>query len=137
MSLTGHLPLAKLHGSISRDLEGFYTEGRRGLSGAALIVPPSPQKQVQPALLFTWRLGRQILQSSRKLLVFGFAFNQYDQQLLHLLKLTGKEVRQILLVDPAPKPDLARLLWPEAEILCSEPPPTGAEQIARWAHDQR
>jgi len=42
-TLTGHIPLAKLHGSISWDVEGKYTEGRRGLTGRALIVAPTPE----------------------------------------------------------------------------------------------
>lgn len=133
--LTGHLPLAKLHGSISWDVRGFYTDGRRGLSGAALIVPPSPEKQVHPALLFTWELARQILQSCYKLLVFGFGFNQYDEQVLDFLRTTGKHLRRVLLVDPAPKPDLVRLLWPKAEILWCHPPPAGTDEIAGWACD--
>ncbi len=131
--LTGDLPPAKLHGSISWDHQGFYTDGRCGLRGRALIVPPCPEKQVPPKLAFAWELARGILRSSRKLLVFGFGFNRYDGQLLDFLGVNGESLQEVLLVDPASKQDLAGILWPKAEILCCPPPPAGAEEITRWA----
>ena len=40
--LVGRIQIAKLHGSISWDANGKYTDGRRGLTGNALIVRAKP-----------------------------------------------------------------------------------------------
>lgn len=75
VKLTGKTKLSKIHGSISWDEKGCYTDGRRGITGNALIVAPVLEKHIPEALRYTWSLAAQILAQSRKLLVFGFAFN--------------------------------------------------------------
>src|SRR4030042_2752409 len=45
VTLKGDVPLAKIHGSISWDENYCYTDGRRGLTGHALIIAPTPEKQ--------------------------------------------------------------------------------------------
>lgn len=42
--LKGKIPLAKIHGSISWDKNASYTNGRRGLTGQALIVDSHTRK---------------------------------------------------------------------------------------------
>ena len=77
--LTGTIPLAKIHGSVSWDYENCYTDGRRGLTGNALIVAPTPEKQPPESLKGVWNLAERILTLATRLVVFGFAFNPYDE----------------------------------------------------------
>lgn len=123
VSLHGELPLAKLHGSVSWDSEARYTDGRCGIKGSALIVPPVAEKTMPWVLRNQWDLARQILQKSEKLLVFGFAFNPYDRALLDMLLEAGGNLRKVLLVDPKPNVSAASFLWPRATILTTNPPP--------------
>ena len=69
--LTGRIPFAKLHGSISWDLVGKYTDGRRGLSGKALIVPPTSEKSTPSQLDKHWALSLSVLGWSSRLLILG------------------------------------------------------------------
>lgn len=69
--LCGDIALAKIHGSISSDENGRYTDGRRGLTGKALIVAPTPEKQPPQSLRNTWRLAESIFRKSRDLIIFG------------------------------------------------------------------
>ncbi|MCK4374625.1 MAG: hypothetical protein KAX19_04820 [Candidatus Brocadiae bacterium] len=128
----GNVPLAKIHGSVSWDSSARYTEGRRGITGDALIVAPTAEKQVPPELLDVWDLARGILSSSERVLVFGFAFNPYDEAVLDLLRRSGKNARAVLLIDVAPPIDAAQRVWPRADIADSLPPPEGSPQIKTW-----
>jgi hypothetical protein len=119
--LGGHLALAKVHGSVSWDESRRYTDGRCGLNGKALIVPPRPGKAAPENLAGTWRLAETILAATTRLVVFGFAFNSYDSNLLDLLRSAGSNVRQVLLVDPYPKMEAASSLWPDAQVLTMAP----------------
>lgn len=130
--LSGDLPIAKIHGSISWDSKTRYTDGRCGVRGNALIVPPHAGKRRPPVLQRTWRLADSILRSSCKAIVFGFAFNSYDGPLLRLLAKGGSQLKSVLIVDVAPKADTARSLWPQAEISTCPPPPAGDRLIAAW-----
>jgi hypothetical protein len=116
VSVTGNIPLAKLHGSLSWDSNLKYTSGKPGRSGKALIIPPAPEKTPPPELEDVWTLGEQILSASKQIILFGFAFNTYDQALLNLLKKNGKNITQILLIDPYPNKEAAERLWPYATI---------------------
>jgi hypothetical protein len=130
--LTGRLPLAKLHGSISWDMTGKYTDGRRGLSGKALIVAPTPNKMPPEELEDQWVLSRRILRGARRLLVFGFAFNDYDEAVLMHLREAGQHMQQLGIVDVVPRVDAAKRLWPQAEIRVFTPPPEGLAAIKSW-----
>lgn len=130
--LSGDISIAKIHGSLSWDENGYYTDGRRGLTGNALIVAPTPEKEPWELLKFHWNLAAQILKSTTDLIVFGFAFNPYDQAVLELLESSGKNLRRVLLIDIFPKTDAAKSLWSQAEISKSLPPPEGQEFISNW-----
>ncbi len=134
--LRGDLPLAKIHGSISWSDNTRYTDGRCGLRGDALIVPPHAGKQRPPVLQATWKLAESILRASFKALVFGFGFNPYDAPLLTLLARGGKQLKAVLLIDVAPKADAARRLWPTAEISTCNPPPGGNGLVRAWIKNQ-
>lgn len=130
--LSGNISIAKIHGSLSWDEKGYYTDGRRGLTGNALIVAPTPEKEPSELLKFHWGLAEQILNNTTDLVVFGFAFNPYDQAILDFLESSGKNLRRVLLIDIFPKTDAAKSLWPQAEISKSLPPPEGQEFISDW-----
>ena len=132
VTLDGNVPLAKIHGSVSWDSCGRYTDGRRGITGDALVVAPTADKQAPPELLDVWALARDILSRSERVLVFGFAFNPYDEAVLDLLSRSGKNARAVLLIDVAPPTEAAQRVWPRAEIADAPPPPEGSPQVKTW-----
>src|SRR5687767_4652040 len=95
--LSGDISIAKIHGSLSWDENDYYTDERRGLTGNALIVTPTPEKEPSELLKFHWGLAEQILNNTTDLVVFGFAFNPYDQAVLDLLESSGKNLRRVVL----------------------------------------
>ena len=130
--LKGSIPLAKIHGSISWDEDSYYTDGRRGLTGNALIVAPTPEKQPPKKLQPHWDLCARMLSKSRRVIVFGFSFNSYDKAVLELLKDAGRGIESVILIDIAPNLDAAKSLWPEATISSALPPPCGNAEINKW-----
>jgi hypothetical protein len=102
------------------------------LTGNALIVAPTPEKEPAELLRYHWDLAEQILNKTSDLIVFGFAFNPYDMAVLKLLQSFGQNLRRVLLIDIYPKIDSAKSLWPHAEISSSLPPPEGQEFISSW-----
>lgn len=120
--LSGSLPYAKLHGSISWDGNRRYADGRRAITGNALIVAPTPEKEPHPALAAVWQLSASILQSAERIIVFGFAFNPYDTAVLSHLSGEARDVRLVEIVDPMPQTARAQRVWPSAEIVSWEPP---------------
>ena len=125
VALTGEIPVFKLHGSISWDRERRYTDGRRGLTGNALIVAPGPEKTAPPELVRTWRLAAAFLEEAEQMVIFGFAFNPYDVALLKLLRDGGRNVRTVGLIDIAPPVERARSIWPRAAFAAQRPPTYG------------
>lgn len=121
LSVTGSIPLAKLHGSLSWGKGVKYTSGRPGRSGNALIVPPAPEKAPPIELQEVWELGSKILKQSSCLIVFGFAFNPYDEALLEYLRRWGSQLKKVLLIDPSPKISSAMDLWPQCSIETIDP----------------
>ncbi len=132
VTLKGEISLAKIHGSISWDENACYTDGRRGLTGHALIVAPTADKQPPDSLKDVWELGEHILQRASRLVVFGFAFNPYDDAVLNLLKCAGSNIKSTLLIDIEPKIGRARQLWPDVQIKSCPPPAEGAKEIQNW-----
>ena len=130
--LKGSIPLAKIHGSISWDEDSYYTDGRRGLTGNALIVAPIPEKQPPMKLKRPWDLFAKMLSKTRRLVVFGFSFNSYDKAVLELLKNAGRSIESVILIDIAPNLDAAKSLWPDAMISSASPPPRGSAEINKW-----
>jgi hypothetical protein len=132
VALTGPVSIAKMHGSISWDAHGRYTDGRRGLTGSALIVAPTPEKSPPAQLASVWQLGGRILEQSSRLLVFGFAFNPYDEALLCHLATHGRQLEKVMLVDINPNLDGAKQVWPHSEVRTIPPPPESSAELAEW-----
>lgn len=135
IELTGNIPLAKIHGSVNWDNYTHYTDGRRGLTGLAKIVPPLPNKQISPDLEHEWQLAKDILNKSDRLLIFGFAFNGYDEAVTDLLSDEGTKLKSVLVVDKKPMIERANILWPNAAIKSCQPPIEGELQINHWLND--
>jgi len=127
VKVTGPIPLAKIHGSISWDEHGYYTDGRRGLTGNALIVAPTPEKTRPKELEFVWNLAEIILNQASHLVVFGFAFNPYDEAVINLLKSASSKVKSVLLIDIQPPIERTQSIWPNAEIKTKPPPDVDTE----------
>ena len=129
VTLKGRIPLAKIHGSISWDEQNRYTDGRRGLTGHALIVAPTPEKQSPDSLKSVWNLTKEILRKATRIIVFGFAFNSYDEAVLNLLQSEGKNLESVLLVNIESRVETAHSLWPSTQIVSAMPPPDGNKEI--------
>jgi hypothetical protein len=132
VALIGRLPVAKLHGSISWDTNGKYTDGRRGLSGKALIVAPTPEKRVPTVLQEQWNLSSTILSRASRIIVFGFAFNDYDQAVLAHLAEEGQQIVDVAIVDVCSREDAAMRVWPKAHVRLFQPPPEGLDNLRDW-----
>jgi hypothetical protein len=132
VTLTGRTPLAKVHGSISWDAQGHYTDGRRGLTGDPLIVAPVPHKEPPRRLRGQWELAGKILRQASRVLVFGFAFNPYDSAFLRLLRTRGTRIRGVMLVDVSANVSAARSVWKGATVSSLPPPPQGEAQLREW-----
>ena len=130
--LTGGTQILKLHGSISWDATQRYTDGRCSLTGRALIVAPTPEKQPPDELADMWAHAETALTRADRLLVFGFAFNPYDEALLGLLRAAGQRLSSVLIVDPHPQVERAAALWPKAKVASCAPPPHQDAKIADW-----
>jgi hypothetical protein len=130
--LTGRVPLAKAHGSISWDASGHYTDGRRGLTGNALILAPVPGKTRPPELAGQWELAASLLGRAKRIVVFGFAFNPYDAELLNHLQTHSGAAESVLLIDVKPNVDAARQIWPSASVATLPPPPDSERNIREW-----
>jgi hypothetical protein len=115
VTLKGDLTIAKIHGSISWDLQNKYTDGRRALSGNALIVAPIPEKRPDIRMKEVWSLAKSILNRSSKIIFFGFSFNSYDKAVLKLLK-DAKNIKKVLIIDINSTVDKAKEIWPKAKI---------------------
>jgi len=132
VQLTGTISLAKLHGSISWDVNGKYTDGRRGLTGNALIVAPTPEKICPPILLQEWNLSKEILLKAKRILVFGFSFNPYDEAILKHLKEYGGNIKKVAVIDIASHDTQASEVWPHAEVRWIRPPPEDDNSLTEW-----
>ena len=137
VKLEGEIPLPKIHGSISWDEKGHYTDGRRAVTGGALIVAPTLEKTPPGSLKHVWDLAGRILERAVGLLVFGFAFNPYDEAVLKLLESAARNLELVLVVDVDPKIQQARRLWPMARVISCQPPPGGDRAIENWRNSAK
>lgn len=130
--LHGGIPIAKLHGSTSWEIGNKYSGGRRGISGKALIVAPIPNKEMIDELRDQWILSANIFNSASYLIVFGFGFNVYDQQVLNHLKKEGKNITEIAIVDVQSHEEDALKIWPNASVCSFKPTTEGLKYLREW-----
>jgi hypothetical protein len=133
VTLKGKIPLLKLHGSLSWGIDGkHYTDGRRGITGNALIIAPTPEKTPPLLLKSIWDLSKEILKETNLLIVFGFAFNPYDEAILTHLKTSSDEIKKVAIIDINHLESNAMKIWPNADILSFPPPPTDKTSLSMW-----
>ncbi|MBN1571869.1 MAG: SIR2 family protein [Deltaproteobacteria bacterium] len=132
VTLTGKLPLAKIHGSISWQSDIHYTDGRRGLTGNALVLAPVQNKIMPQELKGQWQLSARLLNGASRLVVFGFAFNTYDTEFLEHLRIHSKAVKNVLIIDIMPNIDTANEVFTGASIETMPPPPESEVDIRKW-----
>jgi hypothetical protein len=89
ISIAGHVPLLKLHGSISWSVERGalvkYHDCRPAIRGDAAIVAPVTSKTLPWYLERTWQLAGQLLAESNIWVVVGYSLPPYDQLIRELL----------------------------------------------------
>ena len=95
----GSIPIAKLHGSISWDATRKFPDSRCGLTGKCLIVPPVSEKSAPKLLKNQWTTAKSILSSCDKLVVFGFAFNDYDTAIRNYIAKALGSKSSVIFVD--------------------------------------
>jgi len=118
----GNLTLLKLHGSISLTEKGYCTDGRGGITGKAIIVPPTQNKQFFDDIAPVWDQAKIILKKSETIVFFGFAFNPYDQKILDLFTETESWIKKIIVINTNPDVEQsAKNIWPNAEIKRIDP----------------
>jgi hypothetical protein len=118
VTLKGDLPLIKLHGSLSLTEKGYCTDGRGGITGKLIIIPPTQNKKIMAIVSSEWNHAEKILEHSYCLIFFGFAFNQYDLEILNLLKRTEPWIKKVILINRTKQSiPLARQIWSAAEII--------------------
>jgi hypothetical protein len=112
----GNIKLSKIHGSISYDGSFYWTTGKCGLNGNAVILPPSPEKSRDKRFINEWNDAEDILMNIDKLVIFGFNFNEYDHAVLELLKTNSKNIKEIHIYDLESKINQAKKIWTVGKI---------------------
>lgn len=98
VSVTGSIPLCKLHGSLNWTREGSKTHAYADCRAAhrrsdvSFIVPPQPEKR-RPQLLETvWESAEHVLRETEHLLVVGYSAPPYDLAVEELLRSTTDQL---------------------------------------------
>ncbi len=88
-TIDGYVTLLKLHGSLSWALKNGrlekYGDLRPAFRGDAAIVPPVEQKELGSWLWAIWKSAEQALARANRLVVVGYSFPDYDQEIRRLL----------------------------------------------------
>lgn len=102
----GHVPLLKLHGSVSWSVENGtvvkYLDCRPAIRGDAAIVAPIVGKSVPAYLEPTWQTARTHLSSASTWIVVGYSLPAYDQAIQMLLRETATPYTSVHVFDPDP-----------------------------------
>lgn len=98
--VTGPVPLLKLHGSLSWSVDGKSTTSRFGMTGKCLIVPPMAEKTPHETFAWEWAEAARYLKRAKRLVIFGFAFNPYDQAIRTLFRDNSGNHEEIISIDP-------------------------------------
>ena len=100
----GHVPLLKLHGSVSWSLRNGkllkYHDCRPAIRGDAAIVAPIVEKSVPNYLEPTWMAAKEQLCRARTWVVVGYSLPHYDQAVRSLLREAVNPETAIHVFDP-------------------------------------
>ncbi len=104
--LTGHIPLAKLHGSLNWTVTSgssvvVYQDARAAFryGGTAAIVPPIPEKEPPAWLAPIWAAAEEILSQADIWVVVGYSLPSYDQAIRNLFRRAGQHLSTVELHD--------------------------------------
>lgn len=102
----GHVPLFKLHGSVSWSVENGalvkYHDCRPAIRGNAAIVAPIVGKSVPAYLEPTWQAAKTRLSSASTWIVVGYSLPAYDQLIQMLLRDAATPDTTVHVFDPDP-----------------------------------
>ena len=100
----GHVPLLKLHGSVSWSLRNGklvkYHDCRPAIRGDAAIVAPIVEKTVPNYLEPTWMAAKEYLTRARMWIIVGYSLPHYDQAVRSLLREAVNPETAIHVFDP-------------------------------------
>ena len=101
---TGHVPLLKLHGSVSWSVRNGelvkYHDCRPAIRGDAAIVAPIVEKTIPEYLRPTWEAAKNHLGRARTWIVVGYSLPHYDQAVRALLLEATSPDTTIHIFDP-------------------------------------
>jgi len=138
VTLTGSVPLFKLHGSLSWADEGeglvMYQDQRPALRslGSPLVVPPIAEKERPMWLAPVWEGAASALSESDVWIVCGYSLPAYDREVNALLaSCTADGPRRVLLLDPYADALLPRwqAVAPRATVTPLQGIPEGIAQL--------
>ena len=130
--VSGHVPLLKLHGSVSWSIRSGelvkYHDCRPAIRGDAAIVAPIVEKTVPEYLRPTWNVAKEHLSEARTWIVVGYSLPHYDQAVCSLLREAAAAEMTIHVFDP--DPSVASRFRGLTPNVCSHPRlPDGIDEI--------
>jgi hypothetical protein len=146
IEMTGHVPVYKLHGSLSWGLSNgaieFYQDMRPAFrnGGNAAIVPPVPEKTAPDWLKPVWCEAKRALGHASIWVVCGYSAPTYDVQVRELLAQSRPDKPLTILLS-SPDSEASILHWKKfihhADIIALPGLPEGIGALARTLRDVR
>ncbi len=104
ISVSGTVPLLKLHGSVSWSIRDgqlvHYHDCRPAIRGDAAIVAPVTTKTLPKYLASTWDYAAQVLSSAQTWIVVGYSLPEYDHLVRDLLSHNSHHGPGVHIFDP-------------------------------------
>jgi len=103
ISVTGTVPLLKLHGSVSWSVHdgvlAKYHDCRPAIRGDAAIVAPVVDKGVPTYLRSIWDRAKTLLSKANTWIFIGYSLPEYDHQVSELLKSSSRHSPKVHVFD--------------------------------------
>jgi hypothetical protein len=133
VSVSGTVPLLKLHGSVSWALGTTlrkYHDCRPSIKGEAAIIAPVTDKCVPQLFSAIWAQAAQALSKSERWIVVGYSFPDYDVAVNKLFASNSAHRPTVNLFNPDPAiASRVRLLLPQCDICAHPGLPAGLEVL--------
>lgn len=106
IAISGHVPLLKLHGSVSWSYRNgrliHYHDCRPAIRGDAALVAPVTEKRLPEFLRPTWDRAHEALTQAQKWIFVGYSLPEYDHLVVDLLRSCSGHHPEIHIFDPDP-----------------------------------